>query len=216
MIEQASNSLLAELIASRLAHELVGPIGAISNGLELMEELGDGAGGDAGALVAESTRQAGARLQFYRLAYGRAGFAIANLAPIRAAAMEFFDGQKNHDLSWPLPPIMPTYPDGIGRLVLLLTELGRDSLPRGGSVGVNLEEACVSVRLDAPEAAMPDGLRAALTGTAAPDTLEPAAVHGALTRAFAADLGWDIRVFEVGATPPVEIALVAGAGARGA
>lgn len=200
-------SPLAELVASRLAHELVGPVGAISNGLELLEELGEEAGGDATALVAESARQAAARLQFYRLAYGRAGAAAVNLAPLRAAAVDFFEGQKNHVLSWPLPPVLPSYPEGAGRLLLLLTELGRDALVRGGTIAVVLEDARIAVRLDGAEVALPKALRAALTGTAAMDALEPAAAHGALARAFATSRGWTVRVFDEAVTAPAEIAV---------
>jgi histidine phosphotransferase ChpT len=207
MSETAADSLLAELIASRLAHELVGPVGAIANGLELIEELGADAGGDAAALVGESVRQAGARLQFYRLAYGRAGLTVANLAPMRAAAVAFFEGQKNHDLSWPLPPVLPSYPGGTGRLLLLLTELGRDALIRGGTLSVILEEARVAVRLEGTEAVLPAALRAAVTGEAPPADIEPAAAHGALARAFALGLGARLTLFEEGGTPPAEIAL---------
>ncbi|MDF1749534.1 MAG: hypothetical protein P1V34_11750, partial [Alphaproteobacteria bacterium] len=55
------SSKLADLIVSRLIHEVVGPVGAISNGLELMEELGDAAGTDAIKLVSNSAKEAGAR-----------------------------------------------------------------------------------------------------------------------------------------------------------
>jgi len=62
-----------ELIVSRVCHDLVSPVGAISNGVELMEELGGTAGDDALALISSSAHQAGLRLKFFRLAYGAAG-----------------------------------------------------------------------------------------------------------------------------------------------
>ncbi len=60
---------LAELLATRLCHDLTGPIGAVHNGAEFMKE--DGMAEDAADLIASSAAEAVARLQFYRVVYGR-------------------------------------------------------------------------------------------------------------------------------------------------
>ena len=62
---------VAELLASRLCHDLVGPIGAVNNGMELLEDEDLGMSEDAIQLSATSARQAANLLQFYRLAYAR-------------------------------------------------------------------------------------------------------------------------------------------------
>src|SRR5437879_6082903 len=62
-----------ELVASRICHDLVSPVGAISNGVELMQEMGEDGGAEAIALVSTSAQQASIRLKCFRLAYGAAG-----------------------------------------------------------------------------------------------------------------------------------------------
>src|SRR5471032_1927521 len=58
------------LLSARLCHELISPIGAIANGVELLGEDDAEFVRDATALIAQSARKAGQRLQFYRFAYG--------------------------------------------------------------------------------------------------------------------------------------------------
>lgn len=193
---------LAEMTASRLAHEVVGPLGAISNGLELIEELGEDAGDDAMTLVTTSAKDAGARLAFYRMAYGRAGAGVTNLAQLRAVASEFIDGSPNHTLSWPLPPMLPSMPEGPGRVLLILIELGRDALIRGGDLRVTTKETEVSVTAAGAPAELRGGLAEVLDGTGAEEDLTPRTAHAALARAFATEIGWRIecRVTDTGLT----------------
>src|SRR5215469_9964371 len=71
---------IAALLVSRLCHDLVSPVGAVVNGLEVLEDENDAAmRADALRLVAASAEQASARLQFARLAFGAAGSAGAEL-----------------------------------------------------------------------------------------------------------------------------------------
>lgn len=183
---------LVEWIASRLAHEIVGPIGAISNGLELLSELGPNAGEDVHQLISGSAEAASARLTFYRLAYGRAGYGVTNAAQLRGAASAFFAQTPRHDLSWPLPPILPSLSDGVGRLVLLLCEVAVDLAPRGGLVSVSLEEDGAQVTVTATDEAaeLPPGIVSALTDPRAHLSAEVA--HAALAQGYAQRIGWRI------------------------
>src|SRR5262245_45541513 len=71
---------LAALIASRLCHDVISPVGAIVNGLEVLEEEKDPAMREIALdLVRKSAEQASARLQFGRLAFGAAGSAGAQI-----------------------------------------------------------------------------------------------------------------------------------------
>lgn len=91
---------LSELLTARLCHELSGPIAAINNGIELLAEDEEGEGReaspgtsflrDAVALVGDSARRAGSRLQFYRFAYGFGGGARAGPAP-HELALGYFE-----------------------------------------------------------------------------------------------------------------------------
>src|SRR4051812_20575113 len=65
---------ILELVCSRLCHDLISPVGAVGNGLELMAEEGDDELlEDARRLVESSTQRASSLLQMYRCAYGNAG-----------------------------------------------------------------------------------------------------------------------------------------------
>ena len=85
---------IAELLCSRLCHDLVSPIGAVNNGVELMEEFG-GASDEAMALIGASGKQAARRLQYYRIAFGLAGSQIAqSLDDTKAVVTGFLEGGK--------------------------------------------------------------------------------------------------------------------------
>src|SRR3954470_6811530 len=62
-----------ELLASRVCHDLISPVGAVHNGVEFLQETGVEAGAEAVALIAHSAQQASAKLQIFRLAYGAGG-----------------------------------------------------------------------------------------------------------------------------------------------
>jgi histidine phosphotransferase ChpT len=80
---------VVELLAARLCHDLLGPISAISNGVELLADEEPGFVRDAVALVGDSARKAIRNLQFYRFAYAFGGGVLAGPAPDLLAA-EFF------------------------------------------------------------------------------------------------------------------------------
>ena len=85
---------VVELLTARLCHDLVGPIAAISNGVELMDDDDPDFARDAVALVGDSAHKAAARLQFYRFAYGfRPGSGVAGQQPHGLAA-DLFEGSS--------------------------------------------------------------------------------------------------------------------------
>ena len=67
-----SNHRLTQLIGSRICHDLISPIGAISNGLELIQMQSDASDTPEMALISESLNNAAARIRFYRIAFGMA------------------------------------------------------------------------------------------------------------------------------------------------
>lgn len=180
---------ISELVAARFAHELVGAAGAIANGLELMEELGAGAGPDAAQLVNQSAGNLKARLQFYRMAYGRAGRESAGLPELRALTVGFFEHVDGVSLDWPMAPIAPTLAGGEGKLILNLAALAADALPRGGTVRISLDDDRFEARAGGPEARLRDDLAAAMTPDATVEELSPRTVHAHLTAVLAAEAG---------------------------
>ena len=104
---------VAELLASRLCHDLVGPIGAVNNGIELMQDDSFGMADDALSLAAKSADQASNILQFFRLAYGMAGHRQgSDFGPVRDLVAGFLSHSKA-ELDWSSGAIPEGTPDGL-------------------------------------------------------------------------------------------------------
>lgn len=130
---------LAALISSRICHDVISPVGAIANGLEMLgEEQDDAMREQTMELIRKSARQASAKLQFARLAFGAAGSAGAeiDLRDAERVARDFVQSAK-HTLSWQGPAA--TLPKNKVKLLLNLVALGVAALPRGGAVGVEIK-----------------------------------------------------------------------------
>ena len=124
------------LLVSRVCHDLVSPLGAVVNGLEVLEDERDAAmRADALKIVASSAAQALARLQFMRIAFGAAGSAGAelDLSEVGRLVSGLFEGSKI-TLEWDAAPAH--WPKDWAKLLMNSTLLGADCLPRGGRVKV--------------------------------------------------------------------------------
>src|SRR3954464_15658257 len=99
---------LAALLCSRVCHDLISPVGAIVNGLEVLEDDNDESTKNfALDLIKKSARQASARLQFCRLAFGAAGSAGAqiDLGDAESVGRGFLEDDKTK-ISWNLPRLL--------------------------------------------------------------------------------------------------------------
>jgi histidine phosphotransferase ChpT len=126
----------AALLVSRVCHDLVSPVGAVVNGLEVLEDETDAAmRADALRLVAASADQAAARLQFARLAFGAAGSAGAelDLSEVARIVQGLVAGSKV-ELHWQVHPL--NWPKDWAKLVMNTVLVAMDCLPRGGTVTV--------------------------------------------------------------------------------
>src|SRR5436305_1760218 len=124
----------AGLLVSRVCHDLVSPVGAVMNGLEVLEDERDPAmRADALKLIASSAAQAAARLQFMRLAFGAAGSAGAalDLNEVGRVVAGLLQGGKVQ-LVWDSPGV--NWPKDWAKLLMNAVLLTVDSLPRGGEV----------------------------------------------------------------------------------
>ena len=124
------------LMVSRVCHDLVGPLGAVVNGLEVLEDERDAAmREDALKLVASSANQALARIQFMRIAFGAAGSAGAelDLNEVGRLVSGLLEGGKV-SLEWHVP--QAHWGKDWAKLLMNATLLGADCLPRGGLVRV--------------------------------------------------------------------------------
>ena len=128
---------LAALLCSRVCHDLISPVGAIVNGLEVLEEEKDEATKEfALDLIKRSANTASAKLQFCRIAFGAAGSAGAqiDLGDAESIARGFLEDEKTK-LAWNLPRALLAK----NRVKLLLNMLliAGQAIPRGGTLTVD-------------------------------------------------------------------------------
>lgn len=182
---------LSALLASRLCHDLINPVGALGSGLDVLEEEGMDQGMKDAAL--DLIRSGGAKsialLKYARIAYGAAGGRGAELPWDEAHAVlrELFNWTKA-DLVWRVTPGQAAKEKV--KAVLILAYAAADCVPRGGEVVVDADGDRLTVRASGPRAILQDDLVAALRGDAADlkPKFAPAYVAGLLAREFGGDV----------------------------
>jgi histidine phosphotransferase ChpT len=187
---------MAELLCTRLCHDLTGPIGAVNNGAEFLSEEGFNMQSQAVDLIVSSAFSAVTRLQFYRFAYGKVkDHGEANLADKQKLAMDFFaDGKIS--LDWP-----DSHTDSAGisisvkmsRLIYNLLILAASSLIRGGTVSVRVGQdgqsrKQVTVSAKGPGLKWEAEMDKIFSGTFDPEELTPKNVQTYLTQCYCVDL----------------------------
>jgi histidine phosphotransferase ChpT len=128
---------LAALLCSRVCHDLISPVGAIVNGLEVLEEEKDeGTRQFALDLIKKSSRTASAKLQFCRIAFGAAGSAGAqiDLGDAETIARGFLEDDRTK-LAWNLPRALLA--KNLVKLLLNMLVIAAQAIPRGGKISVD-------------------------------------------------------------------------------
>jgi len=131
---------LSAFLVSRVCHDLVGPLGAVVNGLEVLEDERDAAmRADALKIVTSSAAQALARLQFVRIAFGAAGSAGAelDLSEVGRLIGGLLGGGKVA-LHWEAPHL--NWPKDWAKLVMNVAVIAADCLPRGGTLRIETSQ----------------------------------------------------------------------------
>ena len=133
---QLTASDLAALLCSRVCHDIISPVGAINNGLELLDE--GGADEDAMNLIRISARNASSRLQFARIAFGAAGSAgmLIDTGDAENVAEAFMASEKP-DFAW--VGARALLPKNKVKLLLNLILISNATIPRGGKITATLE-----------------------------------------------------------------------------
>ena len=126
---------LSALLSSRVCHDLINPVGAISSGLDMIEDVGSDAVMKEMAqdLVKDGTRKALALLSYARLAYGAAGGhgAEIKLEDAQKVLIDLFATTKA-TLDWQMPDAI--LPKNQVKVLLILAYAAADAVPRGGNV----------------------------------------------------------------------------------
>ena len=167
---------LAALLCSRVCHDLISPVGAIVNGLEVLaEEKDEETKTFALALIKKSAGTASAKLQFCRIAFGAAGSAGAqiDLGDAENITRGFFEDDKTK-LAWNLPRAL--LPKNRVKLLLNLLLVAGQTIPRGGRLTVDPIGAGDSlgfkVTAAGVNAKVPPAVAALLTGDAGDAALD--------------------------------------------
>ena len=178
----------ASLLCARLCHDLLSPVGAINNGLELLADEHDPEmRRRCMDLLAESAKAAADRLKFFRLAFGTAGGFGAEVDPKEAKLViePMVTSSGRTVLEWAVPAQM--MPKRAVKILLNLVLLANDALVRGGTLSVAAEaragEQEIVIRASGPKIIMDSAIRQALTGQ-----LDPAAVDSRTAVAWVAHM----------------------------
>jgi histidine phosphotransferase ChpT len=193
---------LAALLCSRVCHDLISPVGAIVNGLEVLDDNPKPEDRDfALDLIRKSARTASARLQFCRLAFGAAGSSGAQIDLGDAQNMakgHFEDGKIT--LSWNLPRLL--LPKNRVKLLLNMLVIAQQTIPRGGTLMIDPvgEGETMSFRLTAAglNARVPQNIVALLGASTA--AVDAHAVQPYYTRLLAQACGLNVVLAPEGET----------------
>lgn len=193
---------LAALLCSRVCHDLISPVGAIVNGLEVMEDDNDQeTKAFAMDLIKKSVRQASAKLQFCRLAFGAAGSAGAqiDLGDAEKVARGFLEDDKT-SIAWNLPRLLMAK----NRVKLLLNMLliAGQSIPRGGKLIVDPvgegESMGFKISATGSYAKIPQSVSDLLGGSSHNGTVDAHAVQPFYTGLLARDCGLGVSAVSEG------------------
>jgi len=195
----AVNSLdFASLLCSRLCHDLMSPVGALNNGIELLADETDPDMRDKCLeLLGDSARATANKLKFFRLAFGAGGGFGDEIdtREARAALEGLFGGEGKIELGWVVEN--EKLPKGAVRLLLNLALLAGDALVRGGRLDVGAErgdgEIELAVRAEGPRILLDPALRETLA-TGGKGVIEPRAAGAWLAHSLAAEAGGSIRL----------------------
>ena len=188
---------LAALLCSRVCHDLISPVGAIVNGLEVLDDNPKPEDRDfALDLIRKSARTASARLQFCRLAFGAAGSSGAQIDLGDAQTMargHLEDGKTS--ITWNLPRLL--LPKNRVKLLLNMLVIAQHTIPRGGTLTVDSlgqgETMGFRVTANGLNARLPQNI-ADLLSSGQPSAVDAHSVQPYYTRLLAQACGLNVKL----------------------
>ncbi|MCL2469147.1 MAG: histidine phosphotransferase family protein [Alphaproteobacteria bacterium] len=202
-----------ELLSSKICHDLISPVSAINNGVELIEDIGGSVVEEAMNLIGASAVQAARRLRVFRIAYGRAG-SEENLPmrDVHQVLAQYFESSKIK-LLWTEDLLLPMLAAQRGALKVLINMMimAEELLAYGGSIALEPIEMDAGCRLViiGRNAQLPANVEAALYERTAVEDLTPRTIQAYMTGLFAARFGMRIA-FEMPKEDHLTLRLVKG------
>jgi len=191
----------ASLLCSRLCHDLLSPVGALNNGLELLaDETDPEMRARCMDLLSESARVSANKLKFYRLAFGAAGGfgERVDAREAQVAIQGLLGDNKRLTLDWAMEQSELT--KSAIKVLLNLSMIAGDALVRGGRLTIRAEDddglTEIVLHAEGPRVVLDPELRATLVDGASDDAITPRAAAAYLIHAIAAEAGGSVVVSE--------------------
>jgi histidine phosphotransferase ChpT len=208
----ALDASVVELLASRICHDLIIPVGAINNGVEFLEDMGADALDDALGLIKHSAQQAAARLQAFRLAYG-AGGRDTSMEPkdVQEIMGNLLRGEGKVRQAWDPHADLGFHknPPAFCKMLMAGLMLAQECLPKGGLIFVDPApqgEGTIIVA-EGERATLREGVVDALNGDVAVEDLDPRLVHPYALSMLGAYYGYTLSAKQIEENKRVEISL---------
>lgn len=181
---------LSDLLGSRICHDLISPLGAIANGVELLTLSGQGDIPEI-ALIAESVEVANAKIRFYRVAFGHADrYSTIGSGEIREILAALGKSGRTRTLWEPDGPVVR--PDA--KLAFLMILCAEAAMPRGGEIRVTKEDGAWRITAHTPSPRIETALWDALVGNADLPAPAPGTAQFPLAARYSASLGREVSV----------------------
>lgn len=209
MTKFALDSLdLAALLSSRVCHDVISPVGAIVNGLEVLEEEKDQEmRGHALALIKSSAQEASSRLQFCRLAFGAAGSKGSSIdtGDAENVARQLLADERTR-LDWNVPRVL--LPKNKVKLLLNLCVIADASIPRGGDISISAkgedDDMSFHVQAKGVNARVTPGVASLLSGEPEDGSVDARAIQAYYAGLVARSCGLEVSLALAGDVVTIE------------
>lgn len=184
-------SRLSSLLASRICHDLINPIGAIGNGLELLVMSGTAGGGPELALIQDSLLQANARLRFFRIAFGTTRQEQAIGRDEILSILSDITAGSRLTVEWHIPDHLPRREAKLAFLLILCLET---MLPQGGRIRLDRRDDSWTLRAESLRLRPVPDLWAMVQDWTKETEVEPGQVQFLVVRDEAQAQGRNLRI----------------------
>ncbi|TZG28615.1 histidine phosphotransferase family protein [Sphingomonas montanisoli] len=188
----------ASLLCSRLCHDLLSPVGALNNGLELLaDETDPEMRARCMELLAESAAATANKLKFFRLAFGAAGGfgEMVDTREARAAIEGLHGASSRVQIGWMVEE--GARAKNAVKILLNLALIAGDALVRGGRLDIGAEGSEIVLRAEGPRIVLDPELRNAILGEADEGLISPRAAAAWLVHLLVQEEGGQVQVSEV-------------------